>query len=163
MGRDGRLECLQGVVRTRLRTDDRTAEVVGEHPDAADLGDREPGITEQDVELRAGEPSWYRVGLPPPSVRVVEKDMGFGQMSGKRSGEHRRGALGRQDRQCSVGDEHRGGRIEGLARLVDDLQHPVADDDIGAVRTDNLEQTGGVAEDAVDRRAELRLVGSSLE
>ena len=101
-------------------------------------------------------------GAPPPG-RVGEHPGRLVGVAGQRAGEHGRGAVGDEQGQPSAGAQHAGDGAERLGGVVDDLQHAVAEQQVGAGGGDDVAQVGQVALHGGDAAGELALGDPALQ
>ncbi len=72
-------------------------------------------------------------------------DDGLGEVAGHGAGDDRGVALGDQEAEVSAGAEHLPDRGQGRGRVLDDFQDAVAQHEVGAVGSDQVEQLGEVS------------------
>ena len=77
---------------------------------------------------------------------------GLLEVAGHRPGDHGGVPLGDQQAERAAGAQHRADRGQRGGGVVDDLEHAVAEHQVGAVGADHVEQAGQVALLAGDRR-----------
>ena len=156
---NGVLELDQGRGGAGLEVEQGAGDEVGEDPDRVHRGGGEAGGGEQRVELLAGEPPTG------PAVRLggVQQRLGLLEVAGHRPRHHRGVPLGDEQAEHAAGAEHLGDRGERGGRVVDDLEHPVAQHHVGGVRTGDVEQGGQVALLAGDPVGDAALVGPTVQ
>jgi hypothetical protein len=120
--------------------------------------DHEAGLGELGHDRGLVEAARHRVGRAPAAVRVLQRGAGLGEVTRERAGQHDGVALGNQQAEHTTLAQHRRHRLQRLRRVVDDLEHPMAEHRVGARLARHLGQIRGITLDATHELADS-LVG----
>ena len=131
--------------RLRVRLDHRRGQQVGEHPYPVDLLDREPGGGEQRGGALGVVAPAQGVPRPGPAVRVGEQRGRRVEVAVDGPAQHGGRPAGDQDAGRAAGPQRGGDRGDHPGRVVDDLEHGVAQDQVDAARLDQAGERVAVA------------------
>ena len=123
----------QGGGGTGLEVEQGAGDQVGEDPDAVDRADLEAGAGQQRGDLVGGEPGPGATGR---RRVVVEQGEGLGEVAGHGAGDDGGVPLGDQQGERAAGAQHLADRGQGGGRVVDHLEHAVAEHHVGAAGGD---------------------------
>ena len=147
----------------RLGVEETARHEVTEDSDAVNGRHREAGRLEQGDELGLGEPAGEHVGVGEAARRIVDDTTGLVEAAGDGARDGRRRPARREDTRDAAGTEHMGKGVDRRRRVVDDLEHAVAQDEVDGGLAADLAETCCVTLHSADGVGDPRLGRSAFE
>jgi hypothetical protein len=136
---------------------------IGEDTDAVFGLDLQPHLFDGSPKLVAGEPSGQVIMRSPSGRRLAKDRERFGRVSAENPCQDHGIAVCREQAQGAARTKHPGHRLEGEAWVVDELEHGMAQNQVGRGGAEDDQQIGGVALDGAQVRGHPCLSRASLE
>jgi hypothetical protein len=147
----------------RIAVHEYAGQQIGEEADTVHATDQDRTTVQEPAQGLLVEPSWQGVGLTATTVGVVQQPTCFVESTGNGPGQDRSESVGDEQAEESSGPDHVDGVLHRQARIVDVLECPVADDEIGGMPPHHPEQGPGVALLRPDPLRDPGLSGAALE